>query len=949
MKKIYSIIFFITLALFQACDNSEGNKGSSDGELSIDYEKFTLSNGLDVILHEDHSDPIVATAILIHAGSNREKPGRTGFAHFFEHMLFQRSENLPQGAFFKNINEWGGTFNGGTWTDGTVYYEVVPKDALEKVLWMESDRMGYFINSVTKASLEGEKPVVQNEKRQRYDNVAYGNTRAVINKALYPASHPYNWLTIGELEDLQNATLDDVKEFYEQYYGPNNATLVLTGDFNLEETKKLIEKYFGEIPSRGVDKPLKPQPVKLDSTIQLYYEDNFASLPELTLTWPTVEQYHKDQWALDVLGEILSDGKRAPLYKVLVEEKELAPNPVAYNSSNELAGTFTIRVRANEGVNLDSVKIAIFEALTKFEKEGVNQKDLDRIKAGLETSFYNGISSVLGKAFQLATYNEYAGSPDYVTTDIHNIKSVTKEEVMDAYNKYIKGKNYVLTSFVPSGKPDLAVGQSVVAEIEEEAIVPNEQSAMVDQEPSDDYPRTESSFDRTQEPPLGDAPLLSPPKIWTSELANGMGVYGIETSELPLVNFSIKISGGHKADNPDKVGVAYMITDIMMEGTKTKTPEELEDAIGQLGANVRMYTSDEFITISANCLSRNYQATLELVKEILLEPRWDEKEFDRIKKATINYIQQRDVNPNAIANMVLNTKLYGKESILGTPSSGDVSSIESITIEDMKAFYNQYFSPSISKFHIAGNISEDDVKSSIASFEDSWAAKEVSIPTPATLPVPDEPQVYFVDIPKAKQSVIEIARLTVDGNDPDFYPLTVANYRLGSGSGGRLFQVLREEKGYTYGAYSYVDRSTYPGPFVASSSVKSNVTLESLETFKEVIGNYGKTYTEEDLDKTKNALIKQNTRKFETLNSLLGILETISAYDLPLDYIDQEQRTLQNMTMEDVQGLVRKYMDLKNMTYVIVGDKETQYDRLKVEGMGSPVLVDKTGEPEPAM
>ncbi|ELR68244.1 putative peptidase [Fulvivirga imtechensis AK7] len=943
MRNCYLSMLMIILLLVQSCTQVAEKSVEGAENLSIEYDKITLPNGLDVILHQDKSDPIVAVAILIHAGSNREKPGRTGFAHFFEHMLFQRSENVPEGAFFKNINEWGGTFNGGTWTDGTVYYEVVPKDALEKVLWMESDRMGFFINSVTKASLEGEKPVVKNEKRQRYDNVAYGNTSAVINKALYPPNHPYNWLTIGELEDLQNATLDDVKEFYDQYYGPNNATLVLTGDFDKEEAKKMIEKYFGEIPSRGVDKPLDPQPVTLDSTIALYHEDNFASLPEIRMVWPTVEQYHQDQWALDVLGNILSDGKRAPLYKVIVEDRELAPEVSANNRSSELAGTFTIRIRANEGVDLDSVKTEVFNALVKFENEGVNIKDLDRIKAGLETNFYNGISSVLGKAFQLATYNEYAGSPDFVKTDIGNIKAVTQEDVMKVYKKYIKDKHYVQTSFVPKGKLDLAVTGGKAAELKEEAIVPGTETAIVDQEPSDDYPRTESSFDRTQEPPFGEAPLLNPPAIWTSELSNGMGVYGIEYNELPLVNFSIRIAGGHMAEDLSKAGLTNILTDLLMEGTRSKTPEELEDAIGQLGANINVYTSDESITISANCLSRNYEATLNLVEEILLDPRWDAKEFDRIKKAAINKIQQRDVNPNSLAAIVMDKKLYGKDNILGAPISGTIESVESITMDDLKAYYDKYFSPSIANFHIAGNVPKDDVKASIASIGNKWTAKEVTLPEMEIPASAEQPQVYFVDVPNAKQSVIQIGRVTVDGNNKDFYPLTVANYRLGSGSGGRLFQVLREDKGYTYGAYSYVGRKKIKGPFIAASSVKSNVTLEALETFKEVIGNYADTYTEEDLEKTKSALIKTNTRNFETLYSLVGILQTISTYDLPLNYIDHQQEILKNMTTEDVKALVNKYMDLKNMVYVIVGDKATQFERLKVDGMGNPVLVDKNG------
>ena len=945
MRKFNLPSLFITgLLIISSCTFKGGEKlASGSQELKVDYEKVTLDNGLDVILHQDKSDPIIAVAILIHAGSNREKPGRTGFAHFFEHMLFQRSENVPQGGFFKNINEWGGTFNGGTWTDGTVYYEVVPKDALEKVLWMESDRMGFFINSVTKASLEGEKPVVKNEKRQRYDNTPYGHTSAVINKVLYPSNHPYNWLTIGELEDLQNATLEDVKEFYDKYYGPNNATLVLAGDFEKEATVELIKKYFGDVPSRGVDQPMDPRPVKLEETVAIYHEDNFAKLPEIRLTFPTVEQYHEDSWAINALGAILSDGKRAPLYKVIVENRELAADVSASNHSQELAGTFTIRVRANHGVDLDSVKSAIVESLEKFEAEGVNQKDLDRIKAGLETGFYNGISSVLGKAFQLALYNEFAGSPDFVKTDIKNIKAVTTEDVMQIYKKYIKDKPYVISSFVPKGNVELAVEGSAKADVKEEAIVPNTETALIDQEPEDQFEKTPSAFDRSVEPPFGEAPLLNPPTIWKSSLTNGMEVYGIEATELPLVNFSIRIPGGHLVDDPTKIGVAYMITDLLMEGTKNKTPEELQDAIGQLGANINMFTSDEYITISANTLSRNYQQTLDLVKEILLEPRWDKEEFDRIKKKTINSIQQMKANPNSIAKNIFNQKAYGTENILSKPMIGTKKSIESITMADMKSYYNKYFSPSIAKFHIAGNINKNEAIESLTGIEEGWSSKHVETPSYQAAPTVDEPQVYFVDIPNSKQSVIFLGRLTVPSNNKHHFPLEVVNFRLGSGSGGRLFQVLREEKGYTYGAYSFLANSKGPAPWIASSSVRSNVTLEAMEIFKEVLGKYGETYTEDDLEKTKNSLIKQNTRKFETLFNLLGILHNISTYNLPMDYIDQQQKTLQGMTIEEVKTLIKDYIDLNEMIYVIVGDKATQFERLKVDGVGDPVLIDIDG------
>ncbi len=943
-----SLVFISMSVLLTSCNTNEAE--SADKQLSLDYEKYKLDNGLDVVLHQDDSDPIVAVAILIHVGSNREKPGKTGFAHFFEHMLFQRSENVPQGAFFKNIDEWGGTFNGGTWTDGTVYYEVVPKDALEKVFWMESDRMGYFINAVSLSGLEGEKPVVKNEKRQRVDNKPYGHTQHVISKALYPEGHPYNWTVIGELEDLQNATLDDVKDFYEEWYGPNNATLVVAGDISKSEVKILIEKYFGEIPSRGTDTPLSPQATSLDETRVFYHEDNFASLPEIRMTFPTVEQFHEDQWALDALGQILSDGKRAPLYKSIVEESKLAPSVSTSQSSNELAGTFTIQVRANDGVNLDSVRLVIDSTLVFFDKKGFDIKDLDRIKARLETQFYNGISSVLGKAFQLSYYNEFAGSPDFVETDIANIKAVTQEDVMRVFRKYILNKPMVVTNFVPKGTPELAMEGAAKADVKEEVITTYQESEVLETEGDSVIVKTASSFDRSVEPDFGEKPLVKPPVIWTEELANGMGVYGVEINELPLVNFSIRLKGGHYLDNPEKVGVANLMTDIMMEGTVSKTPEELEDAIGQLGASISMSTSDEFIQVTGNCLARNFPATMELVTEILLEPRWDEKEFERIIRLTINAIQQRETDPNAISQIVMNKVLYGADHILSHPSLGYEDVVENITIDDLRAFYEIYFVPNLTNFHVAGDVSQADVIITLSKLGTEWTSKEVNFPEYEAPETFAEPQVYFVDIPQAKQSVIRISRLTVPVNDPDYNEIMIANDQLGDGSSGRLFQVLREDKGFTYGAYSFqTRRRNDPCVFTAFSSVRSNVTRESLDVFKEVIGEYRETYTNEDLEKTQTSMVKENARKFETLNNVLGILTTMSTYGLSQDYIDKEQQAVTTSTMDKVQATSEKYFDLDNFIYVIVGDKETQYDRLKVDGIGYPVLVDRYGNEEEAL
>ncbi|HCA58496.1 MAG TPA: peptidase M16, partial [Blastocatellia bacterium] len=408
--------------------------GQQKPSFKIEYQKFTLPNGLDVVFHIDRSDPVVAVNLTAHVGSAREKAGRTGFAHMFEHLLFLESENLGKGGLDKLSARIGGSgANGSTSRDRTNYLQTVPNDALEKMLWAEADKLGWFINTVTVPVLEKEKQVVKNEKRQGVDNVPYGHTQYVIDKALYPADHPYNWQVIGSLEDLQAATLDDVKEFFRRWYVPNNVTLTVAGDFDPVQAKKWVEKYFGEI-KRGEDiTPLEKRPGVVKETVKFFHEDNFARLPELTMAWPTVEQYHPDSYALNVLTTYLTRGKRAPFYQVIVEDKKLAPEVSMFSFESELAGQTQLEVRAFADKKLDDVAAAISEAFAKFEKEGISEQDLNRIKAGQETQFYNSLSSVLGKSAQLAQGNIFANDPGFAAKEIDAILSVTTADVKRVY------------------------------------------------------------------------------------------------------------------------------------------------------------------------------------------------------------------------------------------------------------------------------------------------------------------------------------------------------------------------------------------------------------------------------------------------------------------------------------------------------------------------------------
>jgi zinc protease len=933
MKKTFYFFLLLMAGILLSCSTKRNEPG-----ISVPSEKYTLPNGLTVILHEDKSDPIAAVAVVFHVGSSCEVPGKTGFAHLFEHMMFQKSENVGEDQLFRLIQSAGGELNGFTNQDATEYFEVIPKNALEMALWLESDRMGYLENTVTQSAFANQQNVVQNEKRQSVDNAPYGFEDYLILKNLYPKGHPYSWDVIGEMEDLQNATVEDVKAFHKKFYTPNNATLIIAGDINNDEVKALVEKYFGEIPKGETIEKRGPMPAVLDKTIQLYHEDNFAKAPRLTLVFPTVEKFTKEAYALDDLGDLLSNGKKTPLYKVLVKDKKLTSSVYARNGSQELAGYFTISVTANPGVNLTEVKKAIFEAFDMFEKEGFTEDDLIRIKARNETSFYNSFSSILSKAFTLGDYQMFRDDPQYYLKDFADAQAVTSEDIKNVYQKFIKGKYYVETSFVPKGEVNLIDENSVNAGIVEEDVT---KAAEVKETASAEEPivKTPTSFDRSVQPPVGPDPEVTIPTVWTSSLSNGMKLYGIKQSELPLVQYSIVISGGHLLDAMNKAGVASLTASSLNEGTKNKTPEELEDAIRLLGASISFYGGNENITLRVSTLARNFEKTVGLVEEMLFEPRWDEEQFNLAKSRVVNNLKRNKANPGYLASVTLNKLIFGENSILAVESVGTEKSVNSITIDDLKDFYNKNFSPSAAWFIIAGDIDQQRVESALAGINTKWQAKEVAIPEVKIPAAPEKSQIYFIDVPGAKQSVIYIGCPSIPRTDPDYYPAYVTNYKLGGSFNGIFNLILREEKGFTYGARSYFSGAKNYGTFTASSMVRTNSTLESVNIFKTEMEKYCESIPQEYIDFTKSALLKSNARNFETLGNLLNMLSNISAYNLPTDYIKQEEAFVKGLTAEKQLELAKKYIDPSRMYYVVAGDAATQLKELEKVGLGKPVLV----------
>jgi zinc protease len=930
---------FLLIALF-VCASMTAVGGEAKKEFKIPYEQYQLANGLDVILHVDKSDPLATVYVCYHVGSNREKKGKTGFAHLFEHIMFQESQHIPQDQFFKKIQGAGGTLNGSTNNDRTNYFETVPKNALEMALWMEADRMGFLLSKLTQAAFENQQNVVQNEKRQG-DNQPYAQDEYVLGKLMYPENHPYNWDVIGEMEDLANASLQDVIDFYKEFYGPRNATLVVAGDIDVKRTKGWIEKYYGEIAAYNQAKAMPKMRVTLGASKRAYIEDKLANAPDLTIAFPTVEKYSQDVYALKYLGQLLSEGEKSPLYKVIVEENKLAPAVSATSRNMELAGTFAINVRAFPGENLGGVEAAIKEGLVRFEKDGFADKDLERLKNSVEVGFYNSIASVLGKAMRLAEYNEYAGSTDFMNTDLNNYLQVTKEDVWRVYNQYVKGKNSVLLSIVPLGKADLAAPDSSLYPLQEEAL--DKQGVRKTDAMPIKVDLIPTKFDRSKEPAKGPDPLVHPPQIWSAKTANGIRIYGVRHSELPLIQFAVILKGGMLLDGIDKIGTAFLTAKMLNEGTKTKTAIELREAAQDLGATINVNAGPESITLTGTCLADKLNETIALAREMLLEPRWDEKEFPLVKSQTSENLKRMEAMPAAIASNVFSKLLYGKDCILASIPMGSVKSIASINMDDLKNYHEKNFSSAVAKIMVIGDITREKALAGFNVFKD-WPAKEVKMPE-MKITATAKPGVYFVDVPKAQQSQFRVGHLAAAYTDPDYYKTVVMNHRLGGDFNGILNMILREEKGFTYGARSSFSAFSYPGFFAAVTSVQTNATFATAQIIRMELAKYREGISAGDLAMVRSTLLKGNALKFETLNALSQMLTPVVIYDLPFTYIKDNEAIVQKMTPGEHKRLAQKYLQPEKMIYLIVGDKATQFDKLQELGLGAPVLLDRDANP----
>lgn len=900
-------------------------------EIRIPYKKFQLDNGLTVVIHEDNSDPVVHVDVTYHVGSAREEIGRSGFAHFFEHMMFQGSEHVGDEEHFKTVTEAGGTLNGTTNRDRTNYFETLPSNQLEVALWLESDRMGWLLDAVTQEKFEIQRATVKNERGQNYDNRPYGMLGEISNQALYPHGHPYSWPTIGYIDELNEATLQDLKDFFLRWYGPNNATLTIAGDVDAMKAMELVKKYFGPI-NRGPEVENMPaQMASLDADRYISHEDNIR-FPLLQMNFPSVPNRHKDEAPLDVLSDILGGGKNSIFYQTFVKSGKAIQASVG-NPCSELAGNMSFTVVAYPGAKLSDLEKEMRAAIATFEERGVKDEDLERYKSSFESGMINQLASVRGKGSLLASYQTFTGNADYIGKEMERYMNVTKEDVMRVYNEYIKGKNCVITSYVPKGQlSNVAAADNYTATIgRTEETVLNNYDTLVYNKPAD------STFDRSSKPSPGPAPFVQVPNYWTASMDNGISAIGTQSDEVPLVSIQISVPAGHRNETLDKAGVADLTAAMMNEGTESYTAEELSEELEKLGSSIRVNASGENITLSINSLAKNIDRTLELAEEVLMKPRFDQEDFARVKKQTLEGIANRVNQASQLASDAFAKLMYGENHINAIPSSGTATTVNALTLNDVKDYYGKYLSPKVAKLVVVGSIDKDAVLNKL-SFLNNW--KGESYEWPAQTVASAEPgKIYFMDKEGAAQSEIRIGYLTdmVYDATGEYFKAGIMNYQLGANFNSRINIKLREKKGYTYGARSLFFGSTEPARFYAYAGVKKEATDSALYEFMWEIENYvDGGITEEELAFVKKSLTLSEALDYETPRQKAGFLRRILDYKLDADFVKKQAEILKEMTSSEIKTLAQKHLVKDKMIMVVVGDKSVVWEGLNK--LGYPVV-----------
>ncbi|KUG05912.1 M16 family metallopeptidase [Solirubrum puertoriconensis] len=920
------------------------------GEVAIPYEKYVLPNGLTLIVAEDHSDPIAHVDVTYHVGSARETIGKSGFAHFFEHMMFQGSDNVADEQHFKTVTAAGGTLNGTTNRDRTNYFETVPSNQLETALWLEADRMGFLLDAVTEKKFEVQRATVKNERGQNYDNRPYGLASEYVAKTLYPYGHPYSWLTIGYLEDLNRSDLQDLKNFFLRWYGPNNATVTVGGDVKAADVVKLVEKYFGSIPRGPEVQNMKLPAPQLTQDRYTSYQDN-VRFPMLQMVFPTVPGNHPDEVALDALAEILGGSKTSPLYQNLVKAQK-AVQAQSYHPTSELSGEFTLVGLSYPGKPLADLEATMRASIDELAKRGITDEEVARYKASAEANLINRLNSVSGKVSTLAAYQYQTGNPNLLPVELKRIQSLTKADVQRVFKQYVQGKHAVVLSVVPKTSPDL------VAKADNYTVSKDGFKAPKDEYAGLKYVKAKDNFDRTKQPKAGTSPMVAVPAVWKSEMPNKLKVIGTQNAEMPTTTMLLTIRGGHRLEQNDrnKAGIASLTASLLNEGTEKYTAEQFSAELEKLGSQISVSPGTDNTTVYVQSLTKNLDKTLALLEQRLLHPRFDQADFDRIKKQTLEGIANQNTQPVMVADKTFSRLLYGAGDIMSVPTSGTAATVSALTLDDVKKFYQENYAPNISHLVVVSDAAQKAIEPKLT-FLNQWQQKAVTLPAGNMAAKADKTKLYFVNKDGAPQSEIRIGYLGLPYDATgEYYRAYLMNYILGGAFNSRINLNLREDKGYTYGARSGFSGSRYAGPYTAQAGVRADASAASVREFMKEIETFRKTgITDEELEFLKASIGQSDALKYETGQQKASFLARLVEYDLPTDYVSKQAEILQKLTKEDVAAMAQKYLPAENMYIVTVGDKkylpelkQLGYEVIELDADGNPVAPAVAAEVAPA-
>lgn len=901
------------------------------GELKIAYEKYKLPNGLTLIIHEDHSDPLVHVEVTYHVGSAREAAGKSGFAHLFEHMLFQGSEHVNDEEHFKMVSAAGGQMNGNTTRDRTTYFETVPSNYLEQALWLEADRMGFLLDSLTTKKFEVQRSTVKNEKGQNVDNVPYGKVGEIRDQNMYPMEHPYSWPVIGYLRDLDNATIEDVKNFFMRWYAPNNASLIISGDVNPQEAIKLAEKYFGPIPKGPEVRKQRVESFRLADNKYVNYPDK-VYFPLNEYTWPTVAQYHPDEPALDFLGGILSQGKNSIFYKNF-EKPEKVAQAAAYNLGSELGGEFVIDLLTFPGSEENEEKL-LMATLAEFNAKGVSDEQIAAAYAQVENSLIGAMESVQGRSSMLMFFQYIHNGKSYnLPEELARYKKVTKDDVMRVFRKYIynatsnSGQNFVKVQVFPKDL-NAANKQEYVHKD------PEMEKGSNDLEYKGlSYNKPKDNFDRSIHPEPTAAKSVTVPTYWQTTLPNGIKVIGTRSAETPNVDITVRMKGGNMVLDPSKTGLASLTASMMGQATQNMTGEQLDAATQKIGGGFGFSAGFEASFANLGCQKKDLDAMIKLFEDALLRPKFNADDYKRISNQTYQNVEQSLQSASFAGNVVFSRLMYGKTSIQGVPAGGTTKSIKSFSIKDVQNYYDKYYAPDFATVVVIGDLSQEEVLAKL-SFLKNWGKKNVVLPK-LSQPTPvEQTQIYIVDKYKAPQSQIFVGTPAIPYDwEGKYYKSNLMNFVLGGNFNSRLNLNLREDKGFTYGIYSRVSGNEFNGIWATSAGVRASSTDSSVrEIIKEIKLLRENGIDDGELGFIKSSIGQSDALKYESNGDKANFLSGIADKNLPSDFQARQKAILNALTKEEVKQLANEIINPEKLVIVVVGDRDKITEPLKKLG-----------------